>query len=135
MARPILPRVVTDGDGEFPSRTATASEQERYGTMMKSDRVGPPNPNRAAAGRLNARKRVGFTEEGLERVRAAALVTRPWRHSTGPKTVEGKARSSENGRGRQVGERSKRELQQEMAATFEMGAAIARTRAALIAER
>jgi hypothetical protein len=46
--------------------------------MMKSDRVGPPNPRRVTAGELNARKRVGFTEDGLAQIRAAALALFDW---------------------------------------------------------
>lgn len=46
---------------------------------------------RQQAGRANRRKRKGLTDEGRERLRAAALERRPWEHSTGPRTVEGKA--------------------------------------------
>ena len=95
-----------------------------------SDRIGPPNPKRVAAGRLNAMKRIGFTEDGLARMKAAALITQPWRHSTGPRTAEGKARSSQNGRSRQVGERSKRALQREIAAALELGGMLASARIA-----
>ena len=98
-----------------------------------SKRVGLTNPNRVAAGRINAMKRVGFTEEGLSRVRAAALINRPWLHATGPRTAEGKARSSANGRSKQAGDRSGREIRREIAAALGSGAAIARTCAALIA--
>src|SRR3954454_18172477 len=73
------------------------------------------NPRRVAAGRLNVLKRKGLTPEGLERIRAAALANRPWEHSTGPRTPEGKARSAANGRSRQKGERSVRSLRAEVA--------------------
>jgi hypothetical protein len=58
----------------------------------------PPNPRRVAAGRLNRRKHKGFTPEGRERLREAALKNRPWRHATGPRTPQGKARAAANGK-------------------------------------
>jgi hypothetical protein len=54
------------------------------------------NPRRIAAGRLNQKKRRGLTDEGRARVRQAAYRVRPWEHSTGPKSPEGKARSAKN---------------------------------------
>ena len=75
-------------------------------------------------------KRVGFTDEGLARMKAAVLIAQPWRHSTGSRTAEGKSRSSQNGRSRQVGERSKRALQREIAATLELGGMLASARMA-----
>lgn len=56
------------------------------------------NPNRVAAGRRNWSKRRGFTPEGLERLRQAALQHRPWEHSTGPRTAAGRAISALNRR-------------------------------------
>jgi nucleoid-associated protein YgaU len=102
---------------------------------VMSQRVGPPNPKRVAAGKINAMKRVGFSEEGLAKVRAAALINRPWLYSTGPRTAEGKARSSANGRSKQIGDRSAREVRREIAVALGSGAAIARTCSALIAAR
>jgi hypothetical protein len=58
------------------------------------------NPARVAAGRVNRAKRRGYTPEGLERVRQAALRNKPWLHSTGPKTAAGKAKSAKNRRRR-----------------------------------
>ena len=116
-------------------KNGSVGERERYGMMMKSDRVGPPNPRRVAADNLNAMQRVGFSEDGLARLRAAAPFTPPRRYSTGPRTAEGKARSSANGRTRQVGPMSVRELRRELAVVNELCAGIARTRVALIAER
>jgi len=49
-------------------------------------------------------------------LRQAALANRPWESSTGPKSVEGKARAAANGRSRQAGIRSVRELRTELAA-------------------
>jgi hypothetical protein len=100
-----------------------------------AEQDGLPNPNRVAAGKRNAMKRVGFTEEGLARMRAAALVTQPWRHSTGPRTAEGKSRSSANGRTRQVGDRSKRSIRRELAAVAGVCETISKLRAAMSSAR
>ena len=75
-----------------------------------------PNPRRVAAGRLNRQKRQGLTPEGRERLRQAALAGRPWLHSSGPKTAEGKARVAQNAKRRQAGEPSAREVRRELAA-------------------
>ena len=77
--------------------------------------IGPPNPARSAAGRANRAKRRGLTADGRERLRAAALANRPWMHSTGPKSPEGKARVAQNGKRRQLGVLSVRELRAELA--------------------
>jgi hypothetical protein len=37
-----------------------------------------------------------LTAEGRQRLRLAALANRPWEHSTGPRTPEGKSRSAAN---------------------------------------
>lgn len=76
---------------------------------------GAPNPRRVEAGRRNCAKRRGFTPEGLERLRRAALAGRPWEHATGPRTAAGKARSAANGKVTQVGPISGRELRGELA--------------------
>lgn len=39
-----------------------------------------------------------ISREGRRRLRAAARRNRPWEHSTGPKTPEGKAKSAQNSR-------------------------------------
>lgn len=77
--------------------------------------VRAPNPKRVAAGRLNWLKRKGLTPEGRSRLRLFALANRPWQHSTGPRSVEGKARSAANGRTRQVGPYSRRQFQAQLA--------------------
>jgi len=41
------------------------------------------------------------TPEQRERYRQAALVNKPWLHTTGPKTAAGKARSAANNQQRQ----------------------------------
>ena len=74
-----------------------------------------PNPKRVAAGKRNVLKRKGLTREGLERLRAAALANKPWLHSTGPRTAEGKARAAANGKRAQKGEKSVRERRAELA--------------------
>ena len=74
-----------------------------------------PNPRRVAAGRANRAKWKGFTPEGLERLRAAALRHQPWRFATGPRTEAGKAVAARNGKKRQLGPLSVRELLSELA--------------------
>jgi hypothetical protein len=51
---------------------------------------------------------------GRERLRRSALEHQPWLHSTGPRTATGKKRSSENGRARQLGPRSIRQIRAEL---------------------
>lgn len=63
---------------------------------MSADELRLPNPRRVAAGRLNWKKRKGFTAAGLERLRQAAIANKPWLHTTGPRSTEGKARSAAN---------------------------------------
>ena len=74
-----------------------------------------PNPKRVAAGRLNRSKRKGLTPQGRERLRQAALANRPWEFSTGPRTPEGKARVALNGKARQKGPVSVRQLRAQLA--------------------
>lgn len=74
-----------------------------------------PNPKRVAAGRLNRAKRGPLTGEGRERLRVAALISKPWLCATGPRTVEGKAASAANGRYAQVAGPSIRESRREVA--------------------
>lgn len=73
-----------------------------------------PNPKRQAAGRLNRQKRRGLTEAGREKLRQSALKHRPWQHSTGPRTDRGKRHSADNGRYRQRGGRSIRQMKAEL---------------------
>jgi hypothetical protein len=67
-----------------------------------------------AAGRANWQKRKGLTPEGRERLRQAALINKPWRFSTGPRSVEGKAKVARNSKSRQQGPCSVRELRAEL---------------------
>jgi hypothetical protein len=62
-----------------------------------------PNPKRVAAGRRNRQLRGPLTDAGRQRLREAALATRPWLHATGPVTAAGRRESAENGRVRQIG--------------------------------
>ena len=48
------------------------------------------------ANRRNWKRRKGLTPEGRTRLRKAALKNRPWQNATGPRTEEGKTRSSFN---------------------------------------
>ena len=48
-------------------------------------------------------------------MRRVALANKPWQHSTGPKTVEGKRRAALNGKARQEGESSAREVRRLLA--------------------
>ena len=73
-----------------------------------------PNPKRVAAGRRNRLKRKGLTEAGRQRLREAALRNQPWQYLTGPRTAAGKAQAAANGKLRQIGELSVREVQWEL---------------------
>ena len=83
-----------------------------------------PNPRRVAAGKLNRAKRRGLTPAGVERLRQAALRDRPWEHATGPLTQAGKAKSAANGRWRQRGAQSIREVRRELAGLGDLFAAL-----------
>jgi hypothetical protein len=70
------------------------------------------NPRRVAAGKLNHAKRRGFTDEGRERLRQAALRIRPWERTRGPTTPEGKAKSARNGHSKDAAVKAYLELRQ-----------------------
>lgn len=72
-----------------------------------------------------------FSAEGLERLRAAAVANRPWTKARGPVTPDGKARSAKNGRYRQRGEKSRRELAAELKCVFSLMETMAETRRSL----
>jgi hypothetical protein len=86
------------------------------------------NPKRVAAGKRNRKKRGPLTEEGLSRLREAALENRPWEHSTGPKTVAGKAKAAANGRARQSGPKSRRQIRKEVMTEVEQLTELSRIR-------
>jgi hypothetical protein len=73
-----------------------------------------PNPKRVAAGRLNWAQRKGLTPEGRERLRQAAHANKPWLFSTGPRTPAGKVTAAANGKKRQFGLMSIRELKADL---------------------
>jgi hypothetical protein len=66
-----------------------------------------------------------YTARDREMLRQLALMGRPWEHSTGPRTVEGKARVAENGRKRQKGDESVRQIRRNIAQVKSMIRAIA----------
>ncbi len=72
-----------------------------------------------------------FSAEGLERLRAAALANRPWTKARGPVTPQGKERSARNGRYRQEGKASRRELAAELKCVFALMESMANTRRSL----
>jgi len=73
-----------------------------------------PSPRRVAAGKANRKKRGPLTPEGRLRLQEAALRSQLWKHSTGPRTVAGKAQAARNGKLRQIGPRSVREIRADL---------------------
>ncbi len=59
--------------------------------------------------------RAYFTPEGLEKLRQTALANQPWKHAAGPRSAKARAQSILNGKRRQKGDRSRRELEAELA--------------------
>ena len=74
-----------------------------------------PNPRRVAAGRRNRALRGPLTVTGIRKLQLAALRHKPWQRSTGPRTAAGKTRAALNGKLRQKGVKSVRELRAELA--------------------
>ena len=56
------------------------------------------NPKRVAAGRANRALRSPLSEHSRQKLRDAAIVHKPWRHTTGPRTDTGKKRVAGNAR-------------------------------------
>jgi hypothetical protein len=75
-----------------------------------------PNPRRVAAGRRNRALRGPLSEAARQQLRAAALRDRPWEQATGPRTAAGRAQAARNGKRRQIGPLSVREMRAELAA-------------------
>src|SRR5262245_65215959 len=92
-----------------------------------------PSPRRVAAGRLNRQKRGPLTAAGRARLREVAVANKPWLRSTGPRTPEGKARAARNGKVRQRGERSVREVRRSLAEVIGLAAGMSEGRR-LVAE-
>lgn len=72
------------------------------------------NPRRVQAGRENRMKRGPLSLEGRQRLRVAAYKNQPWQRSTGPRTPAGKAIAARNGKVRQIGPRSVREIRADL---------------------
>jgi hypothetical protein len=64
---------------------------------------------------MAAMKCKGLTPQGREKLRQSALLHQPWRYSTGPRTPAGKAQVALNGKRRQLGIRSVREIKADLA--------------------
>ena len=97
-----------------------------------SDPTHTKNPKRVAAGKRNRSLRRGLTAGGVRRLRDAALMHQPWTHSTGPKTAAGKQKVSQNGRWRQTGQTSKRQLRAELASVCQLARDLAKARKELL---
>lgn len=96
--------------------------------MSASPNPHSPNPRRVAAGRLNRLKRGPLTPDGRKRLRVAALADKPWLAATGPRSPEGKARSARNGKLRQKGDLSVRDLRRSVADVTDIIAEMLRAR-------
>ena len=72
-----------------------------------------PSEKRILAGRRNRQLRGELTPQGREKLRKCALEHQPWRFSTGPTSPEGKKKASLNGKVRQSGPKSVREVKAE----------------------
>ena len=72
-----------------------------------------------------------LTPAGREKLRQTALKHQPWRCSTGPRTAAGKAKVALNGKRRQVGELSVREMRRELSGMDKVLADLAAIRQAL----
>jgi hypothetical protein len=78
-------------------------------TSHQTDKVSAASPSKQPR-----RPKRNLTPEGRKRLRENALKYKPWQHSTGPRTPEGKAKVAENGRYRQRGGKSKRAIKKEI---------------------
>ena len=87
---------------------------------MARNRTAAPNPKRVAAGKRNVMRRKGLSTTGRDRLRQAALRDRPWLHSTGPRSAAGRSQSVVNGKRRQLGPVSTRELKAELTAVWSL---------------
>ncbi len=96
------------------------------------DRALPADPRRVEIGRINRTKWNGFSEAGLERLRQSALLFRPSRFATGPRTLEGKAKCAANGRSRCRGDLSIPQARAEVARANVLLADLAELRKALV---
>src|SRR5262249_41267872 len=76
--------------------------------IMSATPQAPDRPRRK-------RGRDTFTAEGLEKLRQTALTHQPWKKSTGPRSAKARAQAVINGKRRQLGERSVREVKADVA--------------------
>ena len=98
---------------------------------MHTPTDGIRNQRRAEANRRNRQKRKGLSPAGREKLRQSALKHQPWRFSTGPRTPEGKAKVALNGKKRQKGPKSVREVRSEMSGLNDLLAQMAASRSAM----
>jgi hypothetical protein len=73
-----------------------------------------------------------LSTESRERLRAAALANQPWTKTRGPVSTQGKKKSAANGKFRQRGEKSRREIQAEIAGVLTLISQMAATRSSLL---
>ena len=82
---------------------------------MPPESVLAKDPKRVLVGRQNRMKWKGLSPQGREKLRQSAQRHQPWRYSTGPRTPAGKAQVALNGKRRQLGIRSVREIKADLA--------------------
>jgi hypothetical protein len=81
--------------GEEISRRFVTGRNAR--NITRDGLIGDAEPVSPASDRSHGGKTAGLTTKGRRRLQEAALANRPWEHSMGPRTAEGKARSAANG--------------------------------------
>jgi hypothetical protein len=97
---------------------------------MKMSPSSNPSPNQPIAGCPKRPRRYRLTAAGHEALRLTALKNQPWRRSTGPRTQAGKAKVAANGKSRQKGAQSVREMHGDLASVRELLTAMANARRA-----
>jgi hypothetical protein len=73
------------------------SQRDNARNITRDGLIGDAEPVSRASERSHGGKTAGLTPQGRRRLQEAALANRPWEHSMGPRTAEGKARSAANG--------------------------------------
>lgn len=106
-------------------------KEKRFNTKLDTNSAAEAS-KRSEIAKRNRAKRKGITPEGREKQRQAALRNQPWKYSTGPRTAAGKARVALNGKVRQIGPRSLRELQADVADLRAMAELLRESRMQLI---
>ena len=87
------------------------------------------NPKRVKAGKLNGALRRPWSDAERQRQRERCLELQSWKHSTGPRSVEGKAISSLNSSGNMPIPKSVRQVPPEVADTVDARSLIERMEA------